>query len=289
MKTAFKILMLLIVAGFLIYSFVGVEEKTEDMLCTGMELEIKDSLQLGLITETQVREVIQKHHITFDGKKISEINMGEIEHTLSQSPYIDTVKCNLTSASKVHMTVYTMTPALHVMSNGGEEYYIDRHGSTMPVGSIQGNLVIATGNISKEFAQKELSNLARFIQDNSYWHDQIQQIHVIKSTDVRMYTRIADHTVLLGNLNDLPEKFNNLKVFYEKGLPATGWNKYTTIDVGYKNIVVGKRKDGKKKPTYQAPTPAAPATTEASEAPSQQNNEVQTPGNTQQTPGNTQQ
>lgn len=277
MKTVFKILMLLIVAGFLIYSFVGVEEKTEDILCTGMELEIRDSLQLGLITETQIREVIQKNHITFDGKKISDINMGAIEHTLSQSPYIDTVKCDLTSASKVHMTVYTMIPALHVMANNGDEYYLDRRGSTMPVGSIQGNLIIATGNITKEYAKQELSNFARFIQDNDYWHEQIQQIHVVKPTDVRLYTRIADHTVLLGNLDNLEDKLNNLKVFYEKGLPVTGWNKYTAIDVAYKDIVVGKRKDGKKKPIYQAPAPVA------TETPAQPNAEnAAAAGNTEQ-------
>lgn len=242
MKTVFKILMLLVVAGFLIYSFVGVEEKTEEMLCTGMELEIEDSLELGLITETQVREVIQKNRITFEGKKISEINMSAIEHTLSQSPYIDTVICNLTSASKVHMTVYTMIPALHVMANNNEEYYLDRRGTTMPVGTVQGNLIIATGNITKDYARKELSNFARFIQDNSYWHDQIQQIHVVKPTDVRLYTRIADHTVLLGDLKNLQDKLGNLQVFYEKGLPVTGWNKYSTIDVAYKDIVVGKRR-----------------------------------------------
>lgn len=273
MKTVFKILMLLIVAGFLIYSFVGVEEKTEDMLCTGMELEIEDSLELGLITETQVREVIQKNHITFDGKKISEINISAIEHTLSQSPYIDTVICNLTSASKVRMTVYTMIPALHVMANNGDEYYLDRRGTTMPVGSIQGNLIIATGNITKDYAKKELSNFARFIQDNNYWHEQIQQIHVVKPTDVRLYTRIADHTILLGDLSNLEDKLSNLKVFYEKGLPATGWNKYTAIDVAYKDIVVGKRKEEKKKPVYQAPEPVV------ADAPAQANAEAPTATN----------
>lgn len=252
MKTAFKILMLLVVAGFLIYSFVGVEEKTEDMLCTGMELEIKDSLQLGLITETQVREVIQKQHITFEGKKISDINMSAIEHTLSQSPYIDTVICNLTSSSKVHLSVITMIPALHVMANNGDEYYLDRRGTTMPVGSVLGNLIIATGNITKAYAQKELSNFARFIQDNEYWHEQIQQIHVVKPNDVRVYTRIADHTVLLGDLSNLSDKLNNLQTFYEKGLPVTGWNKYTTINVAYKDIVVGKRKEEKKNTISQS-------------------------------------
>lgn len=285
MKTVFKILMLLVVAGFLIYSYFGVEEKTEDTLCTGMELEIEDSLQLGLITETQVREVIQKHGITFEGKKISDINMSAIEHTLSESPYIDTVICTLKSNSKVHMSVITLTPALHVMANNGDEYYLDRRGSTMPVGSVLGNLIIATGNISKSYAKKELSNFARFIQDNNYWHEQIQQIHVEKPNDVRLYTRIADHTVLLGDLSDLEEKLDNLQTFYEKGLPVTGWNKYTTINVAYKDIVVGKRKEAKKKPIYQAPVEVQPQPN--AETP-QQNEAQAQPGATTPTPTNRQ-
>ena len=62
---------------------------------------------------------------------------------------------------------------------------------------------------------------------------------------MRLYTRFADHTVLLGDPTDIPDKLWRLRVFYEKGLPETGWNKYQSISVEYENIVIGKRHDKK--------------------------------------------
>lgn len=257
MKTAFKILMLIVVAACLIYAFFGLGNKTKDMVCTGMELEMRDSLQLGLINEAQVEEAIRKHKITFEGKKISDINMSDIQRKLSESPYIDTVECDLTSTGKVHLTVVPMAPVLHVMTASGEDYYLDRHGATMPVGNIKANLIIATGNITKDIAQKGLTYFANVVLQDEYWRTQIQQIEVKSTTDVRLYTRIADHTVQLGGLDELEAKLANLRTFYEKALPVTGWNKYTTIDVGYKDIVVGERDEKHvRKHVSAAPAPA---------------------------------
>lgn len=247
MKTAFKILMLLVVAGCLVYTFFGLGKKTEDVVCTGLELEMRDSLQLGLINEAQVQEAIRKHKIVFEGRKISEINMGDIEQKLCESPYIDTVEYDLTSAGKVHLTVVPMAPVLHVIANNGEEYYLDRHGATMPIGDIRANLTIATGNITKSLASKELAAFACVLQGDTYWREQVQQVEVINSHDVRLYTRIADHTVQLGGFENIADKLANLRTFYEKALPVTGWNKYSTIDVGYTDIVVGQCPEQQKK------------------------------------------
>lgn len=243
MKSALKILLILAIAAILIISFFGIGGNKEEMVCKGVELHVEDSLSMGLINENDVRTIIAEKKIQFGGKKISEINMGNIERTLSQSPYIDTVVCSLTPTGMVSLFVMPKIPALHVMAANGEEYYLDRKGADMPVGYITGNLTIATGNITKDFARKKLAPIARCIQDSTFWRAQVQQIDVVSSHDIRLYTRFADHTVLLGEPTDIADKLYRLKIFYEKGLPETGWNKYETINVDYKGIVIGKRRE----------------------------------------------
>lgn len=246
MKSVLKILLILVIAAFLIASFIKIGGGEKEMVCKGMDLNVEDSLSLGLINKEEVLGIIRDKKISFEGKKISDINMGHIERTLCQSPYIDTVICSLTPSGKMHLTVIPKIPALHVMAANGEEYYLDRRGTDMPVGHITGNLTIATGNITKEFARKKLAPLACYIQDNSFWWAQVQQIDVVNPYDVRLYTRFADHTVLLGEPTNIPDKLWRLRTFYEKGLPETGWNKYKTINVAYDNIVIGKRHHEKK-------------------------------------------
>lgn len=242
MKTALKILMLIIIAGFLIVSFIGIDDKAEDKMCTGMELMVEDSLSLGLINQDEILNIIKKKKISFAGKKIKEINMGYVERVLTESPYIDTVICSLTASGKVSLTIIPKVPALHVMAANGEEYYLDRKGADMPVGDIKGNLSIATGKITKDFARKHLAPLASCIQDSAFWRAQIQQIDVVAPNDIRLYTRLADHTILLGSATNIPDKLWRLRVFYEKALKETGWNKYKTLNVEFDNIVVGGKK-----------------------------------------------
>ena len=246
MKSALKILLILAIAAFLVISFFKIGGEEKEIVCKGLDLHVEDSLSLGLISKDEVLGIIREKKMVFEGKKISDINMGHVERALCQSPYIDTVTYALTASGKVHLTVIPKIPALHVMADNGEEYYLDRRGTDMPVGNITGNLTIATGRITKSFAQKKLAPLACDIQDDSFWRAQVQQTDVCADYDIRLFTRFTDHIILLGEPNNIQDKLWRLRVFYEKGMPETGWNKYKTISVEYDNIVIGKRDEKNK-------------------------------------------
>jgi cell division protein FtsQ len=48
---------------------------------------------------------------------------------------------------------------------------------------------------------------------------------------------------VFGDAKDFEEKFEKLKTFYTEGLNKTdGWNKYSTINIKYKNQVVCTKK-----------------------------------------------
>jgi cell division protein FtsQ len=48
---------------------------------------------------------------------------------------------------------------------------------------------------------------------------------------------------VFGEAKDFEEKFEKLKTFYTEGLNKTdGWNKYSTINIKYKNQVVCTKK-----------------------------------------------
>lgn len=259
MKTAFKILLILIVAGFLIWSFIGVDKKADDRVCQGVELIVEDSLSLGLIDKEDVLAIMKSQQMSFEGKKLVDINMGQIERALSSSPYIDTVNCSVNAGGQLLMRVLPKVPALYVIPDKGEPYLLDRKGSDMPVGDLTGNLCVATGNISKKFASSRLAAIASCIQDSAYWRAQVQQIEVVNEHDIRMYTRFADHVVLLGEAKDLPDQLWRLRVFYGKGLSEIGWNKYESVSVAYKGIVIGKGPDdGSENEMFVPPVAPAP-------------------------------
>lgn len=243
MKTALKILLILAVAAFLVYSMMRISGSTSEIECTGIELEIDDSLHCSLIGKPDLEKILTKNHISVEGKKISDINLSHLQSTLSQNPYIDTAYASFNASGKLVLTAIPRRPVLHVMSATGNEYYLDSKGVSMPVDSIGSNLAIATGKISKRLAETKLADLGRCIQDSAFWRLQVQQIDVREEYDVRLYTRIANHVIRLGDLDSIPDKLHRLQVFYQKGLPQTGWNKYESLSVEYQGMVIGTRQE----------------------------------------------
>ena len=71
---------------------------------------------------------------------------------------------------------------------------------------------------------------------------QIEQIYVNENTDIELVPKTGEHEIVLGDVNDLKDKFNKLMIFYLKGLNNLGWDVYKKINLKYKNQVVCSKK-----------------------------------------------
>ena len=101
---------------------------------------------------------------------------------------------------------------------------------------------IATGYMEKEFAENELYEFALFLQDNEFWNNQIEQICVFPNKEVELIPRVGRFRIVLGSLDDFEEKLNKLRLFYDQAIPKVGWDKYSVIDLKYKNQIVCTKK-----------------------------------------------
>ncbi|MFM2425169.1 MAG: hypothetical protein RL747_713, partial [Bacteroidota bacterium] len=90
---------------------------------------------------------------------------------------------------------------------------------------------------------RNLLSVAKFIAADSLWNMQFQQLYVDNYNDVILIPRIGKHSIVVGNGLNLPEKFGNLRLFYDQGLKSTGWDRYKTVDISNLNQVVGTRYD----------------------------------------------
>ena len=71
----------------------------------------------------------------------------------------------------------------------------------------------------------------------------VQQVNVNAEQELELFPAAGNHKVVLGNSEDLAVKFNKLKLFYTEGLNKTNsWQKYSTINLKYKNLVVCTKK-----------------------------------------------
>lgn len=229
---------LLAVTAYLIVAVTVFNRKPENQVCKGMELVVKDSIDYGFITETEVKNLLKQKK-----KRIGTINVRLLEETLSRHPFISKAECYLTSGGKVGIEVYQRIPILRIMSSNGDNYYIDQSGKIMSAAGKSVHVAVATGFIDRKFAQNELYQLGLYLQQNPFWKAQVEQINVTPRKELEIVPRVGDHILFLGKATDFEEKFSKLQTFYSKVLNRIGWNKYERISIEFNNQIIGTKKE----------------------------------------------
>lgn len=239
MKIALKILLIVGILSYMVFAIVEFAGRPEDEACAGIEVEVMDEDMQGVLTQDYVVNLLAKHNYTPVGKLRKETDLYSMEQQLMKDPYIGLAQTYFSANNNLCIKVYPLRPILHVMAENGENYYIDTTGVAMPVSHFNLNLCVATGAIDQKTIKEALLPLAWYIHEDDYWNNQTEQIHVQKNGDILLLPRHGRHHILLGDLDDFEEKLDRMKLFYEKGFPQVGWNKYKTIDLRFKGQVVG--------------------------------------------------
>lgn len=245
--------LLAVYLGFSMTSFN--HEASEVDVCSEVNITISDNQQEGFLCAEDIKNMLIHEHIYPKDMRLADVNPREVENTLKKNPYVNDAECSKTKKGTVHIIVEQRAPVAHIMSENGEDYYVDEMDSIMPVSNYTANLLIATGNITKWYAQNYVSLLCRHINNDELWRDQIEQVNILPDKDIELVPRVGNHIVKIGRMpeyNDkekrrqevekfLTNKFNRLDKFYRYGLSQAGWNKYAYINLEFDNQIICKR------------------------------------------------
>lgn len=241
MKTALKLLMLVGVFAYFIFAVVRYSTASNEKLCKNVTVEIADSLHANFISKEDIENKLRLYHKHPVGQPMTEISPRDIEQTLEKDSFIRHALCFETPGDQVHIIIAQRIPLLRIITDSGENYYIDDEGTRMEAQGYEADLAVATGSIDPKFAKNELKHLGEFLRTNLFWDQQIQQICVLPNHNVDLIMRVGEQTVHLGKVQNIEKKFRNLKAFYKKILPEVGWKRYKEINIAYENQVIGKK------------------------------------------------
>jgi cell division protein FtsQ len=83
-----------------------------------------------------------------------------------------------------------------------------------------------------------LYKLTMYIIHDDFLKAQIDQVFVNNAGEFELVPRVGSHVIIFGKAEDMDAKFRKLVAFYKFGLNKIGWNKYTIINIKYKNQVL---------------------------------------------------
>ena len=237
-KVLYIIFATLLLAYLVAFTFFFTDKIPVSLPCDEIEIVITDSLEKQFINENDIVAFLKKANLYPLNKKENEINTYNIENALLKNEIIETAEVVQAISGKIKIVISQKMPILREFSSSGS-YYVDKTGQIMPTTLGQAIYVpVASGRIEKSFATTELYKFALFLQNEDFWNDQIAQIYVRSEKDIELIPRVGSHRIILGSLSDYEKKLKHLRLFYEKVIPKMGWEKYSVINLKYKNQIV---------------------------------------------------
>lgn len=231
-----------LMSGYILFASFYFSEGRQDMSCKSLQVVVKDSLEKHFISESDLVGLLKKKQLDPRNKPMKSINTELIEEELLKNEMISDIQAYKTPSGIIKLEVIQKMPILRILSANGN-YYVDNQGTTMPISSRYVAYVpVVSGYVEKSFAVSDLYKFALFLQENEFWNDQIEQIYVHSDREVELVPRVGNHRIMLGTLDGFEEKLEHLKLFYEQAIPKMGWEKYSMINLKYKNQIVCTKK-----------------------------------------------
>lgn len=231
----------IIAAGYIAFSLLFITRKEEGEVCKEVRISICDG-ENGALSSESIEALLKSNNLLPNGKLMNDINCSEIENFISKLSIVKECQSYKTHKGYIGIDIDCKVPIMQIFDINGRNFYIDAEGNIIEDIHNTVYLPVASGHIEREMAKNELLVIARFLQDNRFWNEQIEQIYFNSQKEIVIVPRIGNHTIEMGKIDNIEKKLEKLKTFYKKGLNTIGWNKYKKINIEFdKQVICTKR------------------------------------------------
>ncbi len=216
-------------------------------VCTHVMIDIEKDMSEGFLTPDEVKAFLQRQSIYPLARKMTDVNIRAIEETLRAHQLVEWAECHKAQRGHICIKLKQRIPVVRVQPNDGKDYYVSNKGVILAPSGYSIDVVVATGDITEDYAKTVLAPMAATITTDKFWNRQIVQLNVLPDHTVEMVPRVGDNILYIGEAAGIEKKLERLKLFYLYGLSQAGWNKYSRISVEYDNQIICKKKKQNKK------------------------------------------
>lgn len=229
-------------------SFISIKKNKQK--CTDLKVMLPGNN--NFIERDEVDKILLETSGSLVGRNLEDINIHKLENTLKANPFIEYAKVFADMNGIIHVDIRQRKPLVRIINMANVNFYIDENGFKIPMSdNYTARVLVANGLIDEDFSGKvdtissqlarDLFRIAKFIQRDTLWSDQVEQLFVSLNGDIEIVPRVGDQKIILGTADSLETKFRNLLVFYKKAIPKVGWDAYKTINLKYANQIICER------------------------------------------------
>ncbi len=233
--------------GVLLYA-INLHKKNET--CQSISIEINNSNENHFIDSSLVMDYIEGNALL--GNAAENIDASKIEALLEGNPHIKNAEVYKDLSGTLFIKIWQRNAVMHVINSAGEGYYIDDQEMKIPLSdNFSPRVLVCHGNIEEKCTKcdtinsnilKTCSCIAQFVHNSSFWGSAIEEIFVSAENEILLTPKMGDAKIVFGDASDVENKFDRLFAFYKQALSKKGWDKYSSINLSFKNQIVAKKK-----------------------------------------------
>lgn len=208
--------------------------------CNGYEIRV--DRQGGVyLQERDIEQWLDKS-VRWKVGKVGELDASLIEHILDENPYVRDAQVYFTTDATLHVNVRQREPFLRVYAP--EAFYLDEDGRRLPVNNeYPCRLRVCTMEGKATDARlAQAFKLETLLRRDSLLDAMIDQIHLNRRQEFELIPKVGRQRIRLGTFDRMDEKLANTVLFYRKGMPQSGWERYAVLDMRYRGQIVAVRR-----------------------------------------------
>ncbi len=220
--------------------------------CKGIVVNIVSSDDIRYIQEKEIILVISEgSNNSIVGKSLAAINLKKKEEVLEKNLWIRNADLYFDHQDRLQVMIEQRIPVARVFCNDQSTFYLDDQGVRLPFSFTQiASVPVFTSfpessqklNAKDSLLLMQVRDMGLYLHNEPFWKALIDQIE-LNGTEMIFVPKVGNHEILFGEGNMIKQKFNRLKIFYDKILNKTGWNFYSRLDLRFNKLLVGVRRD----------------------------------------------
>lgn len=244
---------MLSVAALFVIVLTSAIQRQHQLVCRSIQVKVDYDSGLAFLSENEIKDKVNYlNGGDITGKRLSAVDFRGLEKEIRKNPYVKSVQIFVDQAQGVTVEVFQKRPILRVINSDGVSYYIGENNDRIPLSNnFTSHVAVALGNVEMHTnakrdstVQDALYRLIQYVRKDEFLNALVDQVYVEENGELIVIPKIEGQTIRFGAAdNNMAEKFERLKIFYNEGLRRTGWDKYSTIDIRYKDQVVCEKRD----------------------------------------------
>lgn len=238
---------ILLSAGLIVLLVAAITKKNNEVV-SRIDIHIEGVQNHYFINKNDVMRMLQKVH----GKELEKAIVGTLdlvtmERTLQKNQWIKRAVIFFDNNNVLQIKITEREPVARIFTISGESFYIDSSLKRLPLSdkfsvripvftNFPTNNKVWSSNDS--LLGNEIKLLGEYIGNDPFWMAQVDQVDITPSRTFELIPKLGNQVIRFGSVENYKEKFNKLFAFYKQVQTRTGWNRYSVLDIQYKDQVV---------------------------------------------------